>query len=172
VADLPRAYVYAGREADGIRMLEAQSSEYKLVSIARFKMWHGEKFDIQFTQSTAGLPDNFATYAFAAARIHRSGILTDEDGQAMHEILKVQNPRLRATRAQFAAEFYIFTGHLDEAMDAVETAVQAGLQDHLWMQKCPLLDRLRDRPRFAELAAIIADRARVVTDAIAQAYRP
>jgi len=39
----------------------------------------------------------------------------------------------------------------------------------MWMQKCPLLDRVRDRPRFVELAAIVAERARVVVEALDRA---
>ncbi|HUS31104.1 MAG TPA: serine/threonine-protein kinase [Kofleriaceae bacterium] len=167
LADLPRAYVYAGREDEAMRMLEAQSTEYRLVSIARFKMWKGERYTINYTPSLPPtLPPNFSKYARVAANVHRTAMISAEDRAVMDEIIAVENPRLSATRAQFVAEFYIFCGELDAAMGAIEMAVKNGLQDHLWMQKCPLLDSLRDRPRFIDLATIVAARARVVLDVI------
>ena len=64
------------------------------------------------------------------------------------------------------------TAGLDEAMRYIEISVVNGLQDHLWMQKCPLLDKVRDRPRFRELLAITAERAKAVIDVLGTADRP
>lgn len=48
----------------------------------------------------------------------------------------------------------------------VELAVDAGLQDRMWFERCPLLASVRERPRFGELAAIVASRANAVLAAI------
>jgi serine/threonine-protein kinase len=77
------------------------------------------------------------------------------------------NQRLRATRAQFSAEFFAYVGDHDAAFDCVVTAFDSGLADHLWLQRCPMLDPLRERPRFRELAEVVAVRARRVADALA-----
>jgi serine/threonine-protein kinase len=172
VADLPRAYVYAGREDDAFRALEAQKIEFRRVSIARFKMWRGEMYDAGSFKPSQ-IPDSFAKYAEVAARIHRGRTLAPGDRETLLAIVTdVPNPRLRATRAQFVSEFFLFVGEDDAAMETIELAVTNGLQDHLWMQKCPLLDRVRDRLRFSELAAIVAERARIVTEVIERAEHP
>ncbi|HTL37390.1 MAG TPA: protein kinase [Kofleriaceae bacterium] len=172
IADLPRAYIYAGRVDDAMRLLEAQSSEYRLVQIARFKMWRGETYDINLTPAQTELPATFSVYTQVAQRIHRTRTITLEDREVLNDTMRTQNPRLSATRAQFASEFFMFCGDPDAALAAIESAVGKGLQDHIWMQKCPLLDPLRHRPRFIELAAIVADRARVVIDVLTRTEHP
>jgi serine/threonine-protein kinase len=171
ISDLPRAYIYDGREADAMHMLALQESKYRLVSIARFKMWKGETFDVGRIEPTQ-IPDTFTKYAELAMRVHRTRQLQPGDREVMDAILAVDNFRLRAIRAQFLAEFLAFVGDFDGTLQLIETAVAAGFQDHLWMQRCPLLDSVRERPRFAELAATVAERARRVLDAIDQAERP
>src|SRR6476620_7371743 len=117
-------------------------------------MWRGEMYDVGFFKPSQ-IPDSFAKYAEVAARIHRGRTVAPGDREILLDIIvNVTNPRLRATRAQFVSEFFLFVGDDDAAMESIEVAVTNNLQDHLWMQKCPLLDRVRERPRFKELAAI------------------
>jgi len=161
IADLPRAYLYAGRQADADRMLRETPSQYSEISIARFKMWRGELHEMSFTvpQTTSG---DFAKYTDVVIRLHRTGRLEPGDREAMKAVVDVPNPRLRATRSQFMAEFFLFVGDLDAGMESIEQSVASGLQDHLWLMRCPLLDKVRDRPRFGELEAIVRKRAREV----------
>ncbi|HSD87704.1 MAG TPA: hypothetical protein VLB44_09315, partial [Kofleriaceae bacterium] len=45
-------------------------------------------------------------------------------------------------------------------------AVEAGLHDQAWMVRCPAIEPLRSDPRWAPLAAIVAQRAKTIVDAI------
>ena len=135
------------------------------VSLARFEMWRGELHDIA---DPASAPAGFARYAEIAARVHRTRVFAADDRTELANIVLVTNMRLRASRAQFMAEFLMFVGDHDEALGYIELGVDAGLQDLLWIERCPLLAPLRSRPELAVLTGRIADRARAELDAIGQ----
>ena len=52
---------------------------------------------------------------------------------------------------QLCAEFALSSGEYDIAYQAVESALQEGLRDLMWLQHMPLLNPLRCDPRFQDL---------------------
>jgi len=152
-SDLSRAYVYAGRFDDGIALLgrSTGSPTYTATQIGRFRMWRGERYD--FDPPSAGLPGDFPVWVGAVFRLYRTGQLSAEDATALRRMSETSNPRLRATRAQFSAEFLLWVGDHEGALDSIVTAVDSGLQDHLWLQRCPMLEPLRARRVEDALAA-------------------
>jgi serine/threonine-protein kinase len=77
---------------------------------------------------------------------------------------------MRASRLQFLAEFILFVGDHDAGLTWVERAVEAGLQDFIWLERCPLLGPLRDRPRFQELVDQLRERATAVLASVRSAH--
>jgi len=166
--DLPRAYVYAGRWEEAMRELDRTRTHPEMfgnrafdeVSIARFEMWRGNLYALP--PVTGEIPASFRRYHEIAEHIHRTGVFSAEDRAALSEVTLVANPRLRASRCQFMAEFLMLVGDDDEALRLIGVAVDAGLQDHAWMTWCPMLARLRPRPEFATLAGRVAERSQQV----------
>ena len=66
-----------------------------------------------------------------------------------------------------AAEIHGFLGDPERTLSAVESAARQGLIDRLWLERCPLLDEVRDDPRFQAAHAEVQAR----TDEILAAYR-
>jgi serine/threonine-protein kinase len=166
IADLPRALVYAGRTEDAERMLRETPTHFREITIARFRMWKHELYEMTWNMRADGLPSDFDQYASVAFRVHSTGKLDATDRVTLDRMVRVPNARLRATRSQFVVELLSFVGELDAAMHYIEESVAAGLHDWLWCQHCPLLDPLRARPRFRELAATVEVRARAVMEAL------
>jgi len=48
----------------------------------------------------------------------------------------------------------------------VAVGVDAGLQDALWIERCPALQSLRTLPRFRAFAALVSERAQAVITAV------
>jgi hypothetical protein len=67
---------------------------------------------------------------------------------------------------QLAAEFLAHFGDPEAAVVNVERAVGAGLFDLAWLDLCPVLERARSLPRFVAARAAVAERARLVVDAL------
>jgi serine/threonine-protein kinase len=80
--------------------------------------------------------------------------------------------RLEMLVAQMSAEFLTHCGRLEAAASEVERAVDAGLFDLTWMDRCPVLAPLRSLPRFAAARTIVAERARAVRDALGDVPDP
>ncbi len=62
--------------------------------------------------------------------------------------------------AQLQAEAGGMMDDLEWALAGVERAVASGFIDLAWLRRCPLLDRLRDQPRFLEQERALEQRAR------------
>jgi eukaryotic-like serine/threonine-protein kinase len=67
--------------------------------------------------------------------------------------------RGRAFVAQIQAEMALAFGSTEPALDAIESAVDLGLFDIVWMDRCPLLDAIKEHPRWPKLRAQVAERA-------------
>jgi hypothetical protein len=63
---------------------------------------------------------------------------------------------------QIAAELRAYFGHDEEAMASVEQAAAHRLADVLWIDRCPMLDRLRADARFQQAREVVAARAQAV----------
>ncbi|AKT42786.1 protein kinase domain-containing protein [Chondromyces crocatus] len=76
-------------------------------------------------------------------------------------------PRRRTFMHQLRAEVLGFLGDTEKGLQEIQSAVDSGLIDLLWMERCPLLEGARQDPRFGTMHAVVRRRA----DAIVEAYR-
>jgi serine/threonine-protein kinase len=67
--------------------------------------------------------------------------------------------RRRTLFFQLNAEVFAYVFEVDHALDAVASAVDAGLLDISWMDRCPLLEAVRKDTRFAPFRAVVQARA-------------
>jgi serine/threonine-protein kinase len=67
-------------------------------------------------------------------------------------------PRMRCFRLQVKAEALAWAGCDAAALDAMAAAVDEGLLDLPWLDRCPLLAPVRGEPRVAEMRARVAAR--------------
>jgi TolB-like protein/tRNA A-37 threonylcarbamoyl transferase component Bud32 len=163
--DLARGLVYAGRTTEAYERLHAYTGEraYAEVTIGRFHMWRGERYEARPLRLDFGRyrPD-LRRYAELSFELYRLGSLPPADFEELMGTVEVDNRRLKASRAQFAVEFLVKVGDLDRAFAMFATGVASGLQDQLWCERCPILDGMRADVRWAPLAAIVAARANEV----------
>jgi TolB-like protein/tRNA A-37 threonylcarbamoyl transferase component Bud32 len=162
-ADLARAFVFLGRDADAEAMLATMHAAplFGEIWTGRFRMWRGIASDIVPT-ITPSMPRNVVRFGEIAARVFRERAVGDADLAELVSTARTESTRLRASRFQFIAEFLLYVNRPDEALAMIEESVAAQLQDHQWMQHCSLLAPLRGTPAFEALAATVAARARDV----------
>jgi serine/threonine-protein kinase len=168
---LPRAYVYAGRWQDALAEFARAHQDpsfdklaFDTVSIARFKMWRGEPATLEVPAKFSA-PPNVMDYVRITKMIHDANQFVPEARKRLAAVVAVDNRRLRMSRAQFMAEFLMLDQDVEEAMRYIGISVDAGLQDHMWMQACPMLAPLRGRADFQQLAEKVAERAKAVLEA-------
>jgi tRNA A-37 threonylcarbamoyl transferase component Bud32/TolB-like protein/Tfp pilus assembly protein PilF len=75
-------------------------------------------------------------------------------------------PRLLSVRCQLGAEVAVHLGRRDAAEGFVACAVDAGLIDVQWMDRCPVLAPVREAAWFPPLRARVAERAAAVRAAL------
>ncbi|HTM19623.1 MAG TPA: hypothetical protein VL172_03920, partial [Kofleriaceae bacterium] len=88
-------------------------------------------------------------------QLPRLGPMADEGGW-----------RQRSFFRQLRAELAAAAGAHADALVGVEQAVEAGLIDLAWLDRCPLLAPLRDQPRFQTARAIVAARVAPIIDVL------
>lgn len=69
------------------------------------------------------------------------------------------SPRFVALASQTGCEICSVIGDIDNAETHLQRAVECGLIDLEWMDKCPVLAELRTRPSYAELRRTVRGRA-------------
>jgi serine/threonine-protein kinase len=74
--------------------------------------------------------------------------------------------RRHAFFAQLKAEIAAFNGLAEPAILAIVEANELGLTDVLWIDRCPLLDFVRNDPRFVAARSHVAARAEAILAAI------
>jgi serine/threonine-protein kinase len=74
--------------------------------------------------------------------------------------------RGRSFYYQIGVEFYCLQEAIDQALHALALSIAEGLFDLMWLERCPLLEKLRNDPRTAFLHTIIAHRANAVHEAL------
>lgn len=77
--------------------------------------------------------------------------------------------RRRTFFLQLNAEIYAFVFEVDHALKSLAAAIDAGLMDLVWMDRCPILEPVRQDPRFVPLRAEVAARAQPVVIALGRA---
>lgn len=70
--------------------------------------------------------------------------------------LAANAPRRRPLMYQMIAELAALCGDTERCLDALEGGLEAGLQDRMWLLRCPLLDVVRAEPRFEAVARCLS----------------
>jgi serine/threonine-protein kinase len=164
ITDLSRAYFYAGRTDDAFATARGGGRDFRHASqIARMQFWLGNRVEADMA-TVAGLPP-WASFHGILRRAYASDAVSDEDLAALDAGIRDDEAGAWAARSQFLAELLVRRGDVPRALDVIAFAVDHGLHDRLWCERCPVLAPLHDDPRFRELAATVAARARDVVAA-------
>lgn len=138
---------------------------FPLVALrTRFAAWQGDHGVLR-RMSTADSRGDTSPSAFL--RVYARGVLGDADQETLELQLSrgsetASSPRSRAFIAQLATEVYAGRGAVDLAEIYLLRAVDAALVDLEWMDHCPLLAPLRERPAFAEARMRVRARAEAI----------
>ena len=171
--ELARVYALVGRWDESQALLDAEA-ENRAADASRFVFrmrqcfWRGKVHpDIENAPA-------FGPYAgIMATPTELKDILTtrelsEEARQRLVARVAAADPRSRRQIlfSQLNTEIFAYTFEVDHAMDALLTTVNAGLQDILWMDRCPLLEPLRKDARFLPLRGEVEARVRPVLAAL------
>jgi hypothetical protein len=158
-----------GRVASTLdRMQTSTRNQIGIALTARFAMWRREPSTVK------ALFDQI--HALGSTKEARSYRLMFVIGEA---VLEGRSPRVgavdrtdelgpsatRSRRAfvhQLDAEADAYLGIYGDALTSIEAAIEAGLYDALWMDRCPLFDDLRGSARFEAAREVVQGRARRV----------
>lgn len=127
------------------------------------QFWLGNRVEADVA-TVAGLPA-WASFHGILRRAYASDAVSDEDLAALDAGMRDDEAGAWAARSQFLAELLVRRGDVPRALDVIAFAVDHGLHDRLWCERCPVLAPLHGDPRFRELAATVAARARDVVAA-------
>ena len=171
--DLPRAYIYRDNDyAAAFAVLSSARVHGGMLGFAtaRLRLWQGKLTAMAPFESE--YPEEVRRNLEAIRHVYETGEFTAGAREELDALLRSLSVRRRASNSQFLCELLVHVGELDAAMTYVELAVDAGLQDRMWFERCPLLAPLRSRPRFGELAAVVSARADAVLSAIRDEATP
>jgi len=101
----------------------------------------------------------------------RTREVTDSYREALEKAAALAEPgsRRRTLFYQLNAEIFAYVFEIDTALASVKEAVDAGLLDRLWIDRCPVLDPVRKDARFAPLREKVETRARSTLSALGEA---
>ena len=170
--DIGRAWVLEGRDDDYLALQAELIAEGRdrANSRARYLWWRGDltglrEFRAWFEAGgkTALAPEVVRTML----RVFLDGEYAAVRDQLIAFIRgEVVNARRRAFVAQMAVEAAAFAGDIDTAFVALDYALDSGLFDLHWLDKCELLAAVRTDPRFAAVRAPVKARADAILDAL------
>jgi len=159
--------------ADALLALPAEGPSGRMSKFlyrSRFSVWRGE--DHPDLDDPPPLGPEFG--ALSRRDEFREMVRTRELGDAFREALEnaaqAADPgsRRRVLFCQLNAEIFGYAFEVDSAIASVKDAVDAGLLDGLWMDRCPVLDAVRKDARFEPLRAEVEARGRRVRSAFAE----
>jgi serine/threonine-protein kinase len=172
--DLARAYDLLGYADKSNRVLEGMTTMLddagRTVHMARSLLWHNDRARAQ--DALSKMLDTTGRFALT----HRIlTLIATGDREAFFKDFDSREAMQRATGtgrrsmffAQVTAEIAAFVRDETMALQYVSLAVDAGLIDLLWMDRCPLFGWMRHSVSWRSLRARVEERAR----AIGEAYR-
>jgi serine/threonine-protein kinase len=142
-----------------------ESVQSSSVLRARLGLWSDE---IGATLGNIQIPEDAPlASAWSIARFAiglRSGTIEGQH-MLMAETVLVElgtSPRFRTMFAQLLTEFNLFAGREEDGLRHLRMAVDEGLFDIGWMDRCPLLARLHSHGEYQAARRIVAERARAI----------
>jgi serine/threonine-protein kinase len=131
---------------------------------ARLAMWRGDRARLEEVMSNYG--ERASRTAELRWVVANAGLGRFSAAELESRFERAFDPRASARLVglvrQMMAEALMFAGDVDAAMANIEAAHQRALIDLDWLERCPLLDPLRDRPAFATVRAEVESRAQAI----------
>jgi serine/threonine-protein kinase len=163
-SDFTSAYRLAGE-------LQAADAETgALLERSRICLWHRDREQAAKWLDTIANVAGPLELARALLQLIVDGDLHDELRQLLKGLVGAADGGTRRLSffLKVYAEVLAYVFDVDGAVRAIETAAKAGLFDLSWADGCPLLEPVRQDPRFAALRAQIAERAAQVSAALGE----
>jgi TolB-like protein len=164
-ADLARLYAYRGRFDEVERVLatarveDGNAQGWAWLMRGRLSLWREELIDFGPPPPSIS-HNNILVLRGQIVRAVVLGTPQPPEAEALFEFsLRLPNRRLRAAQGQVVAETMARGGYLDRAMQSARAAVEAGLTDVQWMDRCPAIASLRTHPEWPGMRNLVAHRA-------------
>lgn len=152
-------------------MADISAEVSRRFAMVRLKAWRGEAAEVELPPADLIDSPMYAVLHFLLRTflvVGRTGRVAPADKEMLQAMgRQADNPRLRASRCQFAAEIFALAGDLEAALQSVRDATQGDLHDYAWLQDCQALQPLRALPAWSALRQVVADRAARVVAAVA-----
>jgi len=141
-------------------LLAAHGRDEPLTSRMRGFIWRRDReAAAAFAAELAGETQEQLHLGHVFAEAVARGRATPEFEALVREAIANGSPRGRLFVRQLAAEVLAAVGEEERALATIAAAVDEGLLDVAWLDRCPLFDGLRADPRFAPLRATVRRRA-------------
>ncbi len=171
--DLARLFALLGRydEAQAILQRPAEDPESRISALsleARISLWRN---DVDRAARLRPALDAASTtepieYARLLVSLLERGSLGPDALAFMEMQLTVRRGRQMVLVHQLECEAFARAGNQAGALQQLDRAVDTGLHDLTWLQRCPVLDSLRSDARFGKAHSVVAERARQVRAAL------
>jgi serine/threonine-protein kinase len=161
---LDRKWSDAQRRVSAL-LVDPDTSIQQLGAIANARMhaWRGDKDVLTQTATTylSRVSGNASSIFGAVTKIQADGRITEElwNRIVRQPVGPDQPVRQHMLRLQIFCEIGALLGQLDYSIEALTRGVDLGLMDVAWMDKCPLLEKIVERPGYAKLRRRIGERA-------------
>lgn len=169
--DLARTYALLGEDAKAdmaLRRGEAAGNgeDASFIARARIAMWRRDVDtaralveNIQTSSRREASPPRDALLPTLQSMIARGGVPDPSTDTSPVVAEFVRSPANRTFVWQMSTEVRAAGGDLDGALSSLDRAAGLVLTDVLWLDRCPVLVALRERPGFARVRAVVAARA-------------
>ena len=135
--------------------------------VMRLTSWSGNTAAWLDVMPVESAPDPSATGALIRYLV-ATVVSGRVDREVIDRVMAMANqnrpPRFRLLMLQLAAEFGVRAGASEDALHRIESAIDIGLMDLVWLDHCPLLAPLRSDPRFPGLRALVDHRTRPIRE--------
>jgi eukaryotic-like serine/threonine-protein kinase len=136
----------------------------------RLSLWRGDAKWIEGldVENLPGLTAEEKIMAIGAASLLRERKLPAEVGAMIDGMRRsaATTPRAKTLLSQLQAEARGYCEHRDTCAESVLRATETGLFDSPWLELCPALESVRERPEIVEARAVVKERARAVLAAL------
>jgi hypothetical protein len=138
------------------------AEEWRIGLRARFALWQGTRCQELGPEPAGAAPSAVIARAFWHAAVF--GRLGDDRCARFLRLAEGASGRTKHVVPQFTTEMLI-AGRDPEALEVLDRAIAAGLEDLSWLDACPLLAPASLDARWQRWRAVVVDRASLVRDA-------